>query len=135
MLRRILSIAGRPGLFKLASQGKNMLIVEELASGKKPPAYATEKIISLNDIAIYTDEGEVSLASVFDSIKKKENGAATSVKPSNDADQMRAYFEEVLPNFDRTRVHVSDIKKVMVWYNLLVGANMTDFVKEEKAEA
>ncbi|MBE6328451.1 MAG: hypothetical protein E7077_15635 [Bacteroidales bacterium] len=135
MLRRILSIAGRPGLFKLASQGKNMLIVEELASGKKTPAYATEKIISLNDIAIYTDEGEVSLASVFDSIKKKENGAATSVKPSNDADQMRAYFEEVLPNFDRTRVHVSDIKKVMVWYNLLVGANMTDFVKEEKAEA
>ena len=135
MLRRILSIAGRPGLFKLASQGKNMLIVEELASGKKTPAYATEKIISLNDIAIYTDEGEVSLASVFDSIKKKENGAATSVKPSNYADQMRAYFEEVLPNFDRTRVHVSDIKKVMVWYNLLVGANMTDFVKEEKAEA
>ncbi len=134
MLRRILSIAGRPGLFKLASQGKNMLIVEELASGKKTPAYATEKIISLNDIAIYTDEGEVSLASVFDSIKKKENGAATSVKPSNDADQMRTYFGEVLPNFDRSRVHVSDIKKIMVWYNLLVGANMTDFVKEAKAE-
>ena len=134
MLRRILSIAGRPGLFKLASQGKNMLIVEELASGKKTPAYATEKIISLNDIAIYTDEGEVSLASVFDSIKKKENGAATSVKPSNDAEQMRAYFGEVLPNFDRSRVHVSDIKKIMVWYNLLVGANMTDFVKETKAE-
>ncbi|MBP5526475.1 MAG: DUF5606 domain-containing protein [Paludibacteraceae bacterium] len=134
MLRRILSIAGRPGLFKLASQGKNMLIVEELASGKKTPAYATEKIISLNDIAIYTDEGEVSLASVFDSIKKKENGAATSVKPSNDAEQMRAYFGEVLPNFDRSRVHVSDIKKIMVWYNLLVGANMTDFVKEAKAE-
>lgn len=134
MLRRILSIAGRPGLFKLASQGKNMLIVEELASGKKTPAYAMEKIISLNDIAIYTDEGEVSLASVFDSIKKKENGAATSVKPSNDADQMRTYFGEVLPNFDRSRVHVSDIKKIMVWYNLLVGANMTDFVKEAKAE-
>ena len=134
MLRRILSIAGRPGLFKLASQGKNMLIVEELASGKKTPAYATEKIISLNDIAIYTDEGEVSLASVFDSIKKKENGAATSVKPSNDAEQMRAYFGEVLPNFDRSRVHVSDIKKIMVWYNLLVGANKTDFVKEAKAE-
>ena len=134
MLRRILSIAGRPGLFKLASQGNNMLIVEELASGKKTPAYATEKIISLNDIAIYTDEGEVSLASVFDSIKKKENGAATSVKPSNDAEQMRAYFGEVLPNFDRSRVHVSDIKKIMVWYNLLVGANMTDFVKEAKAE-
>lgn len=134
MLRRILSIAGRPGLFKLASQGKNMLIVEELASGKKTPAYATEKIISLNNIAIYTDEGEVSLASVFDSIKKKENGAATSVKPSNDADQMRAYFGEVLPNFDRSRVHVSDIKKIMVWYNLLVGANLTDFVKEAKAE-
>ena len=133
MLRRILSIAGRPGLFKLASQGKNMLIVEELASGKKTPAY-TEKIISLNDIAIYTDEGEVSLASVFDSIKKKENGAATSVKPSNDAEQMRAYFGDVLPNFDRSRVHVSDIKKIMVWYNLLVGANMTDFVKEAKAE-
>ena len=134
MLRRILSIAGRPGLFKLASQGKNMLIVEELASGKKTPAYATEKIISLNGIAIYTDEGEVSLASVFDSIKKKENGAATSVKPSNDAEQMRAYFGDVLPNFDRSRVHVSDIKKIMVWYNLLVGANMTDFVKEAKAE-
>ena len=134
MLRQILSIAGRPGLFKLASQGKNMLIVEELASGKKTPAYATEKIISLNDIAIYTDEGEVSLASVFDSIKKKENGAATSVKPSNDADQMRTYFGEVLPNFDRSRVHVSDIKKIMVWYNLLVGANLTDFVKEAKAE-
>mgnify|MGYP003473467401 FL=1 len=71
---------------------------------------------------------------MFDSIKKKENGAATSVKPSNDADQMRTYFGEVLPNFDRSRVHVSDIKKIMVWYNLLVGANLTDFVKEAKAE-
>lgn len=132
MLRRILSIAGRPGLYELVSQGKNMLIVKEVGTDKKTPAYATEKIISLNDIAIYTDEGEVSLASVFDSIKKKENAGETSVKPSKDGDEMRNYFAEVLPNFDRERVHVSDIKKVMMWYNLLASNKMTDFVAESK---
>ena len=112
MLKTILSISGKPGLYKLVSQAKNMLIVESLQTGKRQPAYAHEKIISLGDIAIFTDEDDVPLGEVLESIKKKENGGKVSLDIKKaDSETLRAYLADVLPNFDRERVYVTDIKK------------------------
>lgn len=137
MLKTILSISGKSGLYKLVSQGKNMLIVESLTDKKRMPAYGTDKMISLGDIAMYTDEDDVPLQEVFLSIKKKENAQpiALDIKTAT-ADELREYMGEVLPNFDRDRVHLSDIKKLISWYNLLVANNLTDFepAEEETAE-
>lgn len=134
MLKTILSISGKPGLYKLVSQGKNMLIVESLVDKKRFPAYGNEKIISLGDIAMYTDTEDVPLKDVLVSMKKKENGepVAMDLKKATQ-DDFRSYMAEVLPAFDRDRVYVSDIKKLISWYNLLVKAGLTDF--EEAAEA
>ena len=137
MLKTILSISGKSGLYKLVSQGKNMLIVESLTDKKRMPTYGTDKMISLGDIAMYTDEDDVPLQEVFLSIKKKENGQpiALDIKTAT-PDELRQYMGEVLPNFDRDRVHLSDIKKLIAWYNLLVANNLTDFepAEEETAE-
>ena len=116
MLKTILSISGKPGLYKLVSHGKNMLIVESLTDNKRVPAYAKDKVISLGDIAIYTDETEVPLHEVLTSVKNKEEGKAASLVPSKaTTDQLRAYFAEVLPSYDRERVYPSDIKKLLSW--------------------
>ncbi|WP_294591847.1 DUF5606 domain-containing protein [uncultured Bacteroides sp.] len=136
MLKTILSISGKPGLYKLVSQGKNMLIVESLADKKRFPAYGNEKIISLGDIAMYTDTEDVPLQEVLLSMKKKENGAAVAMDLKKaSADDLRAYLAEVLPTFDRDRVYPSDIKKLITWYNLLVATNMADFEEAEAPEA
>ncbi|HIX28009.1 MAG TPA: DUF5606 domain-containing protein [Candidatus Barnesiella excrementigallinarum] len=135
MLKTILSISGKPGLYKLISQAKNMLIVESLQTGKRQPAYAHEKIISLGDIAIFTDEDDVPLGEVLNAIKTKENGAKVSLdikKADNEA--LRAYLAEVLPNFDRERVYTTDIKKLISWYNLLIETGNADFVEEKKTD-
>lgn len=135
MLKTILSISGKPGLFKLISQAKNMLIVESLQTGKRQPAYAHEKIISLGDIAIFTDEEDVPLSEVLNAIKEKENRAKVTLDIKKaDNETLRAYLAEVLPNFDRERVYPTDIKKLISWYNLLVETGNTDFVEEEKTQ-
>ena len=132
MLKTILSISGKPGLYKLVSHGKNMLIVESLTNNKRVPAYAKDKVISLGDIAIYTDETEVPLHEVLTSVKNKEEGKAASLVPSKaTTDQLRAYFAEVLPSYDRERVYPSDIKKLLSWYNILINAGITDFTPED----
>ena len=136
MLKTILSISGKPGLYKLVSQGKNMLIVEAIdATKKRFPAYGNEKIISLADIAMYTDDEEVPLREVFESIKTKENGAAVSLDPKKaKPEELRAFLAEVLPNFDRDRVYVTDIKKLIQWYNILVANDLADFAEDETEE-
>ncbi|MDR1623741.1 MAG: DUF5606 domain-containing protein [Tannerellaceae bacterium] len=133
MLKTILSISGKSGLFKLISQAKNMLIVESLAEKKRIPVYARDKVISLGDIAIYTDDEEIPLHKVLTLVKEKENGQKSSIDlPSAKPEALRAYFAEVLPNFDRTRVYPNDIKKLLSWYNLLIANEMTDFTPEAK---
>ena len=134
MLKTILSISGRRGLFKLVSHGKNMLIVESLEDGKKVPAYAKDKVISLGDIAIYPVGAEVPLHEVLTKIKDKENGAKASISTSAKPDELRAYLAEVLPDFDRERVYPSDIKKLISWYNILIEAGITDFSQEDEKE-
>ena len=132
MLKKILSISGKPGLYKLISQGRNMLIVESLKEQKRMPAYAHEKILSLGDIAMYTEEGEVPLNEVMNSIKEKENGKLINIDLKKaDSKVLSEYMKEILPTYDKDRVYVSDMKKLFSWYNLLVGTNNDNFEKEE----
>lgn len=135
MLKEILSVTGKPGLFKLVSQGKNMLIVESLLDGKRMPAYTKDKMVSLGDIAIFTETEEVPLGQVLENVKTKENGAVCSIDPKSDNDKLRKYMGEVLPDFDRDRVYPSDIRKLLSWYNILINAQITEFVTEEKEVA
>ena len=135
MLKKILSISGRPGLFKLVSQAKGALIVEALSTGKRTLAYSHDKVTSLGDIAMYTQSGEEPLYKVLDSVKKKENGAVASVSPKADKEVLRTYFAEILPDFDTERVYPTDISKLISWYNILVQSGITDFTVKEKGEA
>ena len=137
MLRTILSISGKPGLYKLISQGKNMLILEALdATKKRFPVYGHDKVISLGDIAMYTDDEEVALAEVLESVKTKSNGGVTAIDYKKaSADELQAFMAEVLPTYDRDRVHNSDIKKLIQWYNILVSNGVTEFVAPEAEEA
>ncbi|MEG0039038.1 MULTISPECIES: DUF5606 domain-containing protein [Bacteroides] len=136
MLKTILSISGKPGLYKLVSQAKNMLVVESInAEKKRTPAYGHEKIISLADIAMYTDDAEVPLRDVLTSLKEKENGAVATIDVKKaTAEELRAFMAEVLPDFDRERVYLTDIKKLISWYNILVSNGITDFKEEESTE-
>ncbi|NDV64812.1 DUF5606 domain-containing protein [Bacteroides sp. 224] len=136
MLKTILSISGKPGLYKLVSQGKNMLIVESInADKKRMPAHGNEKIIALSDIAMYTDEEEVPLRNVLNSIKTKENGAIASIDTKKASpEEFRTYMAEILPNFDRDRVYVTDIKKLINWYNILISNGITDFEEQKEEE-
>ena len=134
MLRTILSISGKPGLYKLISRGKNMLIVEALdATKKRQPVHGTDKVISLGDIAMYTDEEEIPLYQVFANVKAKEEGnlATLDIKKAS-ANELHEYMAAVLPNYDRDRVYNNDIKKLISWYNILISNGITEF--EEVAE-
>ena len=136
MLKEILAVSGKPGLFKLVSRGSNLLIIESLIDKKRIPAYSRDKVISLGDISVYTDEDEVSIREVFTSIKEKEGGKNVSIDLSKaQTDELRAYLAEVLPNFDRERVYPSDIKKMLKWYELLIANDITDFSEKEEEGA
>lgn len=134
MLRTILSISGRPGLYRLINRGKGNLIVEEIATSKRTPAYARDKVISLGDISIYTDEGDTPLGLVLETVKEKNEGKPVDIKALGNGDEIREYFATILPEFDRERVYTSDIKKLLSWYNMLVAAGITDFKPEEPSE-
>lgn len=134
MQQTILAIAGKPGLYKLVSRGNNNLIVEILdPTHRRLPAFATDRITSLADIAMFTETDDVPLMDVLESLKTLEEGkkASVDVKKAS-GDQLREYFAKVLPEFDRERVHNSDIKKLIQWYNILIENGITDF-KEEMA--
>lgn len=138
MLKTILAISGKPGLYKLISQAKNMLIVEAVsADRKRMPIYASDKVISLGDIAMYTDADEVPLADVLEAVKAKENGNVASLDYRKaSVEELHAFMAEVLPNYDRDRVHNGDIKKLIQWYNLLISNGVTEFAeKADETEA
>ena len=134
MQQTILAIAGKPGLYKLVSRGKNNLIVEALdATHKRMPAFGTDRITSLADIAMFTEADDVPLMDILESLKNIEEGKHTTLDPKNaSGDELRELFARVLPNSDRERVHTSDIKKLLQWYNILVDAGITDFKEEMK---
>ncbi|GAB6120728.1 MAG: DUF5606 domain-containing protein [Dysgonomonas sp.] len=131
MLKTILSVSGKPGLYKLISSAKNMVIVESLVDGKKMPIHARDKVVSLGDISIYTETDDAPLKGILASIKQKENGEKASINTSAKPEELKKYFLEILPDFDRDRVYPTDIKKIIGWYNILINANI-DFEKEEE---
>ena len=132
-MKGILAISGQPGLSKLISEAKNCIIVESLLTGKRMPVYSTSKVSSLADIAIFTETGEVTLKQVLKKISEKENGnEVTAIDSETD---LKTYFEQILPDYDRNRVYTSDMKKIVQWYNLLLKKNLLNFEEEEvKAE-
>lgn len=135
MLKRILAISGRPGLYRLINHGKNSLIVESLTDGKRFPAFNHEKVMSLGDIAIYTsDGGEAPLADVLETLKETENGATVDIKVLEGNGALREELAKALPNFDDERVKNSDIKKLLTWYNCLISAGIDKFKDDETAE-
>ena len=136
MLKNILSITGKPGLYKLVSRGNNMLIVESLVDGKRMPTYARDKIVSLAEVSMFTTGDDIPLSDVLTKLGEKEGLKVASIDPKKaDNDQLRAFFAEVLPEFDRDRVYPTDIRKLIQWYNILINAGFTDFtIKEETDE-
>jgi hypothetical protein len=134
MIKGILAISGQSGLFKMLSEAKNSIIVESLETQKKMPVYSTSKVSSLEDIAIFTEKGDMPLKEVFKAIYEKENGGE-AISHKSSANELKSYFEKIVPDFDKDRVYVSDIKKVLLWYNLLREKEMLDFSEEEKPEA
>ena len=134
MQQTILAIAGKPGLYKLVSRGKNNLIVEDLdATHRRQPAFGSDRITSLADIAMFTDSDDIPLMDVLESLKTLENGNKSAIDYKKaSGDDLREYFAKVLPNYDRDRVHTSDIKKLIQWYNILIENGITDFKEEMK---
>jgi len=118
-LSKILSISGKNGLFKLISQGKSNFIVESLEDQKRFSAFQSDGISSLDNISIYTYEDPVELGKVFQAIYLKQEKQPLDYKALTEA-QLRAYFKEVLPNYDEERVFISNIKKAYQWYNILL---------------
>ena len=134
MKQTILAISGKPGLYKLVSRGKNNLIVEALdATHRRQPAFGTDRITSLADIAMFTDSEDVPLMDVLESLKTLEGGKKSAIDfKKASGDEISEYFDKELTAFNRDRVHGKDIKKLIQWYNILVENGITDF-KEEMA--
>jgi hypothetical protein len=127
-LKDYLAISGEHGLFKFIAQGRNAIIVEHLETGKRSSAYGSAKVSSLEDISVFTESEDLPLSKVFDKIFEKENGGPTP-EPIADNEKLKSYFAGVLPEYDKTRVYTSDIRKILFWYNTLHKLNL--LVKEE----
>ncbi len=131
-LKKIVAISGYPEIFKIVKESRKGLIVESLQTGKRMQAFLTYKISSLEDIAIFTEDGEVPLKEVFKRIWEKENkGKAPDTKELS-KEKVIEYFEQILPEYDRDRVYVSDMKKVLRWYNMLLDKDMLTFDEENQ---
>lgn len=139
-LEGIISVSGKPGLYKVVSKRKNGLIVESIPEKKKLNIFALDKVSALEDISIYTYDDDIPLKEVYKSLFELENGKA-SIDSTESGDKLRAKMEEVLPDFDQDRVYSSDLKKLFQWYNLLISADLlsnedeaVDENEEEKKE-
>jgi hypothetical protein len=130
MLKGILAISGQPGLFKMITEVKNSIIVESLLNGKRIPAYSTSKISALADISVFTQTGEIQLKELF----KKIQDSGKTITPKASTNEIKAFFAEILPEYDEDRVYVSDMKKIFQWYQLLNDLNMLTEAEEVKPE-
>jgi hypothetical protein len=133
-LKEILSVSGKPGLYVKIGATKNGIIVESLIDKKRIPVYASDKMSTLADISMFTTGEDVSLKDVFKKISEKENGAK-SIDHKSDDKKLKEYFGQVMPEYDKDRVYVSDIRKVINWYNLLVANNQLDLSDEPQEVA
>ena len=129
----ILTISGKPGLYRLLSHGRNMFIVACVdASKKRVPVYNSDQVVMLDDIAIYTDTEEIPLRNVFAKIYEKENGVLPFDLRMSTPEELVEYFESIIPDYDRERVYLTHIKKMFSWYNILVSNGVVDFTVEEE---
>ena len=133
-LREILAISGQPGLYKYVAQSARGIIVESLADGRRFNAPASSRVSSLTEISVYTEGDDIPLAEVFTRIYA-HTGGKQAVSPKETPEKLKAAFAEALPEYDRERVHVSDMKKVFAWYNILLGAGFTEFKLPEEQTA
>jgi hypothetical protein len=131
MLKGILSVSGQSGLFKMVAESKNNIIVESLETLKRMPVHSTSKVSALEDIAIYTEKGDVPLKDIFKLISEKENGGP-AISPKSSVNELKTYFEKIVPEYDKDRVYISDIKKVLLWYNTLQKSELLDFSEAEE---
>jgi hypothetical protein len=134
MLKGILAVSGQPGLFKLIAEAKNRIIVESLITGKRMPASTTSKISSLEDIAVFTHSGDIPLGEILKKIYAHENGGQAIDSKTPDAG-IRDYFESIVPDYDKDRVYISDIRKVIHWYNILQEKGLLVFEEEPEETA
>jgi hypothetical protein len=135
-LSKILSISGRTGLFKVVSQLKNAVLVESLTDKRRFPAFAHDKISSMEEIAVFTTGEDKPLKEILKAIYDKQEGKAAIDTRSGDK-ELKQFFLETVPDYDADRVYISDIKKILSWYNILLENNLLDFTEkaeEEKAE-
>jgi hypothetical protein len=128
VLKDILAISGEPGLFKFIAQGKNAIIVENLETGKRSSAFSSAKVSSLEDISVFTENEDLPLGKVLDKIFEKESGGP-AIDSKSEAEKLKKYFEEIVPDYSKDRVYLSDIKKIILWYNLLHKKEL--LIKEE----
>lgn len=135
MLRTILSVTGKPGLFKILSQGKGVIVAEDLQTKKRLPIHMREKVVSLGDIAMYTESGDTPLGEILDKVYAWRNGEKIDVKALVKEGGLRKAFEEVVADYDRDRVYDNDIKKLFTWYNILIDAGFTKFAEAAEEEA
>lgn len=133
-LKEILSIAGAAGLYKYVAQGKGGIIVESLLDGRRQIVSGSAKVSALGDIAMFTDAEEVALGDIFQTIFDANEGSKITIDNKSTPDDLAAFMESTLPNYDRERVHNSDIKKLASWYNILVGSGMSSFNAEDEGE-
>jgi len=133
-LEKILSVAGKPGLYKLVTQTRSGFVAESLLDGKKISVGLRSNVSVLSEIAIYTLDEELPLRKVFLNIQVKEKGAKTSISHKAEKIKLEEYFFEVLPNYDEDRVYTSDIKEIIQWYNILVDKNLANFSEDDSSE-
>lgn len=135
MLKQILSITGKPGLFKMVAHNGRTLIVEELTTGKRFPISPRDRVVALGDIAMYTEGDDKPLGEILDTIYAEEKGGLLDVKEIMSGEGLKSRFAKYIPDFDKDRVHDSDIKKLFSWYDLLVNSGMTKFTEEEETQS
>jgi len=132
-LKDIISIGGRPGLFKVVAKRKNELIVESIPDGKRIFIYALDKVSSLEDISIYTDTEDIPLVDVYEKLFEIEKGKE-SIDHKSDPKVLKEKMIEILPDYDQDRVYNSDLKKLFHWYNMLIGAGLLVNDKKEDSD-
>lgn len=133
-LSKILSIAGKPGLFKMVGESKNGIVVESLTDGKRIPAFSHERISSLQEISIYTEGEDMPLADILKNIYEKQDAKPVKSPKKLSSNDLKSLFAEVVPDYDKDAVYTSDMKKVFSWYNQLLEKDMLDFTEEEVEE-
>jgi hypothetical protein len=133
-LEKILSVSGKPGIYKLITGGRATIIVESLIDGKRVPVHPTQKVSALSDITMFTYEADVPLREIFLKAKEAFSGGQAP-DPKSDGKVLRDAMKQILPDYDEERVYTSDIKKLLTWYNILQAKDMLDFAEPASSEA